>query len=72
MDQDGANHRFLTNGQNIVLTPRLSPRQNAIVYMSYENRRPSIWIYDMAARQNRRLVENVSQNFAPRFSPNGQ
>jgi TolB protein len=72
MDQDGANHRFLTNGQNIVLTPRMSPRQNAIVYMSYENRRPSIWIYDMAARSNRRLVTNVSLNFAPRFSPDGR
>jgi len=72
MDQDGANHRFLTNGQNIVLTPRMSPRQNAIVYMSYENRRPSIWIYDMSARTNRRLVDNVSQNFAPHFSPDGR
>ncbi len=72
MDQDGANHRFLTNGQNIVLTPRMSPRQNAIVYMSYENRRPSIWIYDLVARSNRRLVENVSQNFAPHFSPDGR
>ncbi|MDP5277639.1 Tol-Pal system beta propeller repeat protein TolB [Sphingomonas sp. DG1-23] len=72
MDQDGANHRFLTNGQNIVLTPRMSPKQNAIVYMSYENRRPSIWIYNMSARTNRRLVENVSQNFAPHFSPDGR
>jgi TolB protein len=72
MDQDGANHRFLTNGQNIVITPRLSPRQNAIVYMSYEGRRPSIWIYDMAARSNRRLVSNVTLNFAPRFSPDGR
>ena len=72
MDQDGANHRFLTNGQNIVITPRMSPRQNAIVYMSYEGRRPSIWIYDMAARSNRRLVTNVNLNFAPRFSPDGR
>ena len=72
MDQDGANHRFLTNGQNIVLTPRMSPKQNAIVYMSYENRRPSIWIYNMSARTNRRLVDNVSQNFAPHFSPDGR
>jgi TolB protein len=72
MDQDGANHRFLTNGQNIVITPRLSPRQNAIVYMSYEGRRPSIWVYDMAARANRRLVDNVNLNFAPRWSPDGR
>jgi TolB protein len=72
MDQDGANHRFLTNGQNIVLTPRLSPQQNRIVFMSYENRRPAIYVYDMAARRNRLLVSNVNLNFAPRFSPDGR
>ncbi|UZK65772.1 Tol-Pal system beta propeller repeat protein TolB [Sphingomonas sp. M1-B02] len=72
MDQDGANHRFLTNGQSIVLTPRLSPAQNAIVYMSYENRRPSIYLYDLGARRSRLLVSNVSLTFAPRFSPDGR
>ncbi len=72
MDQDGANHRFLTNGQSIVLTPRMSPRQNAIVYMSYTGRKPAIYVYDMASRQNRLLVSNVSLNFAPRFSPDGR
>ena len=38
MDQDGANHRFLTNGQSIVLTPRFAPNQQSIVYMSYVER----------------------------------
>jgi len=72
MDQDGANHRFLTNGQSIVLTPRMSPKQNAIVYMSYTQRKPAIYVYDMASRQNRLLVSNVSLSFAPRFSPDGR
>lgn len=72
MDQDGANHRFLTNGQSIVLTPRMSPKQNAIVYMSYTQRKPSIYVYDMATRENRLLVSNVSLSFAPRFSPDGR
>jgi TolB protein len=72
MDQDGANHRFLTNGQSLVLTPRLAPNQRQIVFMSYEGKKPSIFIYDMAARQQRRLVSNVSLNFAPRFSPDSR
>jgi TolB protein len=72
MDQDGANHRFLTNGQRIVLTPRLSPDQRSIVYMSYENRRQAIYIYDIATRQTRQLVTNINLNFAPRFSPDGR
>jgi TolB protein len=72
MDQDGANHQFLTNGQSIVLTPRMSPDQRSIVYMSYENRRPAIYIYDRNTRRARLVASNVNLNFAPRFSPDGR
>ena len=71
MDQDGANHQFLTNGQSIVLTPRLSPDQRSIVYMSYENRRPAIYVYDRTTRKTRLIANNINLNFAPRFSPDG-
>ena len=35
MDYDGANHRFLTNGQWTVLTPRFAPNQQTITFMTY-------------------------------------
>jgi len=72
MDQDGANHRFLTNGQSIVLTPRFAPNQQSIVYMSYENDRPSIYVYDLGSGRPRRVVQNANLTFAPRFSPDGR
>ncbi len=72
MDQDGANHRFLTNGQSIVLTPRFAPNQQSIVYMSYVNDRPAIYIYDLGTAKQRLLVQNASLTFAPRFSPDGR
>ncbi len=74
MDQDGANHQFLTNGQRIVLTPRLSPDQRSILFMSYENRRPTIYILDRASRQQRVVLgsEAINLSFAPRFSPDGR
>lgn len=72
MDQDGANHRFLTNGQSIVLTPRFAPNQQSLVYMSYQNNRPSIFVYDLGSGRQRSLVSNVSLAFAPRFSPDGR
>jgi TolB protein len=34
MDSDGANHRFITNGQAMALTPRYSPDYRQIVYLS--------------------------------------
>ncbi len=72
MDQDGANHRFLTNGQSIVLTPRFAPGQQSIVYMSYVNDRPAIYILDLGTGRQRLLVQNTSLTFAPRFSPDGR
>jgi len=72
MDQDGANHRFLTNGQNIVLTPRFSPNEQTIVYMSYANDRPRIYTYDVGSGRQRMVVEGASLTFAPRFSPDGR
>ena len=72
MDQDGANHRFLTNGQSIVLTPRFSPSQQSIVYMSYLNDKPSIYVYEIGSGRQRLVVSNVSLSFAPRFSPDGR
>jgi TolB protein len=72
MDQDGANHRFLTNGQSIVLTPRFSPDQKSIVYMSYVNDRPAIYVYDIGTARQRLVVNNPSLTFAPRFSPDGR
>lgn len=72
MDQDGANHRFLTNGQSIVLTPRLSPDDRRIAYMSYQGDKPALYVYDLANGTQRLLVTNVSMAFAPRFSPDGR
>ena len=72
MDQDGANHRFLTNGQSIVLTPRFAPNQQSIVYMSYLGRIPSIYVYEIGSGRQRLVVQNVATTFAPRFSPDGR
>ncbi len=72
MDQDGANHRFLTNGQSTALTPRFSPDQKWLTYMSYDGDRPQVWLYDMAAGRQRLLVNQPNMTFAPRFSPDSR
>src|ERR1051326_5251480 len=35
MDQDGANHQYLTDGRAMVLTPRFSPSAQEITYLSF-------------------------------------
>ena len=72
MDQDGANHRFLTNGQSTVLTPRFAPNQQTIVYMSYQGKQPRVYVYDVGSGQQRLLVNKPYMTFAPRFSPDSR
>jgi TolB protein len=72
MDSDGANHRFLTNGQSTVLTPRFSPDYSQIVYLSYIENRPRIYIYDIGTGRQRVVTESANPTFAPRFSPDGR
>ncbi len=72
MDSDGANHRFITNGQTLALTPRFSPDYKSIVYLSYLGSRPRIFIYDVAAGKQRLVTESANPTFSPRFSPDGK
>jgi TolB protein len=71
MDQDGASHRFLTQGQNLVLTPRFAPNQQTITYMSFEGNRPRVWLYTLGSGKQQAIGEFPNMSFAPRFSPDG-
>ncbi|MEO6152512.1 MAG: Tol-Pal system beta propeller repeat protein TolB [Croceibacterium sp.] len=72
MDSDGANHRFITNGQATALTPRYSPDYKRIVYLSYLNGNPRIYVYDIGTGQQKLISESRSPTFAPRWSPDGR
>ncbi len=71
MDQDGANHKYLTDGGSLVLTPRFSPTRQQVAYMSYEGRSPRVYLYDLASGRRQILGDFPGMTFAPRFSPDG-
>lgn len=71
MDQDGANHRYLTDGSYLVLTPRFSPNAQEIVYMSYANNRPRVYLYNIDTGRQKVLGDFDGMTFSPRFSPDG-
>lgn len=72
MDSDGANHRFITNGQSIALTPRFSPDYGSILYVSYIQKRVRIFVYDIGTGRQRLITESTNPTFAPRWSPDGR
>ena len=71
MDQDGANHRYLTDGSNLVLTPRFSPTRQEITYVSYVQGLPRIYLFNLNTGQQEVLGDFPGMTFAPRFSPDG-
>lgn len=72
MDQDGANVRLLSRGNDLVLTPRFSPTQQEITYMSYATGSPRVYLMNLETGQRRVVGDFPGMTFAPRFSPDGR
>ncbi len=71
MDQDGANVQYLSSGNALTLTPRISPRGDTVVFTSYEEGNPQVYYSGLGGGSSRRLIDNAPMSFAPRFSPDG-
>ncbi len=72
MDSDGANHRFLTLGSATALTPRYSPDYKKLLYLSYVDGNPRIYIYDIGTGRQQLVAETGNPTLAPRWSPDGR
>lgn len=71
MDQDGANVRNLTNGNDIVLTPRFSPSRQEITYMDFAGGQPKVYLLQLETGQRELVGDFPGMTFSPRFSPDG-
>ena len=71
MDQDGHNHRFLTPGDALVLTPRFSPTTHEITYLAYYNNEPRVYLFNLLTGEQELVGNFPGMTFAPRFSPDG-
>jgi TolB protein len=72
MDQDGFNNRFLTDGRDLVLTPRFSPSRQEVTYMSFSGGRPRVYLLQIETGQREVVGNFPNMTFSPRFSPDGQ
>ncbi|MDB3888799.1 Tol-Pal system beta propeller repeat protein TolB [Candidatus Pelagibacter sp.] len=72
MDQDGANNKFLTLGNELVLTPRFDPTSQMVTYLSYFRNLPRVYLLDIETGTQEVVGDFPGMTFAPRFSPNGK
>ncbi|MDR2268177.1 MAG: Tol-Pal system beta propeller repeat protein TolB [Holosporaceae bacterium] len=82
MDQDGFNHKFLTNGATMVLTPRLSPNGNECSFFAFREKIVNGRRVPVSASVYRLNLQNPSHpelisrfngmSYAPRYSPDGR
>ena len=72
VDQDGANHKFLTDGTYLALTPRFSPAAQEVAYLSYNNKIPRIFLLDLNTGVQKILGDFPGMTFSPRYSPDGK
>ncbi len=71
MDQDGENHRHLTSGKELVLTPRFNPTKQEITYLSYFKNLPRVYLLNIETGNQEVVGDFPGMTFAPRFSPDG-
>lgn len=72
MDQDGANQQCLTDGRTLVLTPRFSPNSQTLIYMSYANGKPRLYMLDLPTGKQTIVGDFEGLNSSPRFAPDGE
>ena len=71
MDQDGANPSYLTDGSEIVLSPRFSASSQEITYMALRPDGSAVYLLNLETGRRESLGQFQGMVFAPRFSPDG-
>ena len=72
MDQDGFNTKYLTLGNELVLTPRFNPTNQMVTYLSYFKNLPRVYLLDIETGIQEAVGDFPGMTFAPRFSPDGK
>jgi TolB protein len=72
MDQDGANTVYLSRGNDLVLTPRFSPTNQELTYLSFGEADPRVFLANIQTGQRETVGNFPGMTFSPRFSPDGR
>ena len=71
-DADGADPQTIVTSNEPLLSPRWSPDGSRIAYVSFEQRKPIVFVHDLARGTRRILANYEGSNSAPAWAPGGE
>ena len=71
-DTDGEQPKTILTSRDPILSPSWTPDAKKIAYVSFETKRPAIYVQDLSTGQREKLASFRGLNGAPSFSPDGK
>ncbi len=71
-DSDGENAQSALGSPEPIISPTWSPNGTQLAYVSFESRKPVIYVHDVATGRRRLLANFRGSNSAPTWSPDGR
>ena len=71
-DADGENAQSALSSAEPIISPSWSPNGTHLAYVSFESRKPVVYVHDVATGKRRLLANFKGSNSAPAWSPDGK
>ena len=71
-DADGFDPQTVLSSTEPIISPSWSPDGTRLAYVSFENRKPIVYVQTLATKQRRAVANFTGSNSAPAWSPDGR